>query len=199
MPWIHMGEWRYSSTFLGLGIRWRWVVSCTPLPLYPRGNGLLYWLVGSLGGSQIWSGRCGEKTKLELPGIEPWPSNPQLIAIPTVSRIRVHTIKLRRFLTGATDPEGLEHADQASLKCDDANNVQLTEHFAPLKIRKKKKANLDTYDSFCWPFKGTPGFMCSVSIDVWCLKVHVTSQLTQMAVLACFKMPRKWSSGHAVA
>jgi hypothetical protein len=36
MPWKHMGEWRYSSTFLDLDTRWRWVVSFRPLPLYPR-------------------------------------------------------------------------------------------------------------------------------------------------------------------
>jgi hypothetical protein len=29
------GEWRYSSTILDLGTRWRWVVSFPPLPLYP--------------------------------------------------------------------------------------------------------------------------------------------------------------------
>jgi hypothetical protein len=27
MPWGHMGDWRYSSTILNLGTRWRWVVS----------------------------------------------------------------------------------------------------------------------------------------------------------------------------
>jgi hypothetical protein len=32
------GEWRYSSTFLDLDTRWRWVVSFTPLPLYPPGK-----------------------------------------------------------------------------------------------------------------------------------------------------------------
>jgi hypothetical protein len=30
-----MKKWRYSSTRLELGTRWRWVVSFTPLPLYP--------------------------------------------------------------------------------------------------------------------------------------------------------------------
>jgi hypothetical protein len=34
----YMGEWRYSSTVLDIGTRWRWVVSFTPRPLYPRGN-----------------------------------------------------------------------------------------------------------------------------------------------------------------
>jgi hypothetical protein len=31
-----MGEWMYRSTFLYLGTSLRWVVSFTPLPLYPR-------------------------------------------------------------------------------------------------------------------------------------------------------------------
>jgi hypothetical protein len=36
MPWGHIREWRYSSTILDFGTRWRWVVSFTPRPLYPR-------------------------------------------------------------------------------------------------------------------------------------------------------------------
>jgi hypothetical protein len=36
-----MGEWRYSSTILYLGTRWRWVVYFTPLPLYPLRNHLI--------------------------------------------------------------------------------------------------------------------------------------------------------------
>jgi hypothetical protein len=31
-----MGEWKYSSTILDLCPRWRWVVSVTTRPLYPR-------------------------------------------------------------------------------------------------------------------------------------------------------------------
>jgi hypothetical protein len=52
-----MGEWRYSSTILDLGTRWRWVVRSRPgrftfrkEPRYP--------LDRSLGGSQSWFGRC---------------------------------------------------------------------------------------------------------------------------------------------
>jgi hypothetical protein len=36
VPWRHMGEWRYSSIILNLGTKWGWVLSFTPLPLYPR-------------------------------------------------------------------------------------------------------------------------------------------------------------------
>jgi hypothetical protein len=30
------GQWKYNSTISDLGTVWRWVVSFTPLPLYPR-------------------------------------------------------------------------------------------------------------------------------------------------------------------
>jgi hypothetical protein len=36
MPWRRMGEWKYTSTILNLGARWRWVVIFVGLPLYPR-------------------------------------------------------------------------------------------------------------------------------------------------------------------
>jgi hypothetical protein len=47
MPWRHIWEWRYSSTFLDLGIRLRWVVSFTPLPLGERAPGT-YQIGGSV-------------------------------------------------------------------------------------------------------------------------------------------------------
>jgi hypothetical protein len=65
MPCKHMGEWKYSSTFLDLGTRWRWVVSYTPLPLYPR-----YPLDRRLDGPQSPSGCCGERKILHC-----WESN----------------------------------------------------------------------------------------------------------------------------
>jgi hypothetical protein len=37
MPWWHMGELSYSSTFVDLGTRWRWVVSFTLLSRYLQG------------------------------------------------------------------------------------------------------------------------------------------------------------------
>jgi hypothetical protein len=73
------GSWRYSSTILDLGIRWRWVVNFTLRSLWPQ-----YALDRRLGGPQSWSGRCGaEKSLLPLPEVELLPSNPQLIAIQT--------------------------------------------------------------------------------------------------------------------
>jgi hypothetical protein len=78
-----MGEWRYSSTILDLGIRWRRVVSFTPRHLYSRRERApgTHW-VGS------WVGpRAGlddvEKNLFPLPGIEPRSSRPQPITIPT--------------------------------------------------------------------------------------------------------------------
>jgi hypothetical protein len=60
-----MGDWRYSSTILDLGTRWRWVISFITRQLYPRGHNPRYpsdrfqWL----------SGHCGvEKKSLSLTG-----------------------------------------------------------------------------------------------------------------------------------
>jgi hypothetical protein len=49
----------YRSTFSWLR-HWRWVVSFTPLPLYPR-----YPFSRRLGGPQSQSGRCGGETILD--------------------------------------------------------------------------------------------------------------------------------------
>jgi hypothetical protein len=64
MPWRRMGNWRYSSTIFYLGTRWRWVVSFTSLPLYPRGCSLCYQLNRRLGAPQSRSGSNGEETNL---------------------------------------------------------------------------------------------------------------------------------------
>jgi hypothetical protein len=55
-----------------LGIRWRWVVSFTPRPLYPQRKSPWYPLDRRLGGPQSRSGRGGEKKNSQSPpGIEP--------------------------------------------------------------------------------------------------------------------------------
>jgi hypothetical protein len=46
--------------FLHLGTSWRWVVSFTPLPLYPRERAPRYPFYRRLGGLQSRSGRYGE-------------------------------------------------------------------------------------------------------------------------------------------
>jgi hypothetical protein len=55
-----MGEWRYRSTILDLDIRWRRVVSFTPLPLYPKGTSSRYPLDRRLLGPQSRAGCCGK-------------------------------------------------------------------------------------------------------------------------------------------
>jgi hypothetical protein len=72
-----MGEWRYSSTILGLGTRWRWVVSFTLMPLYLGETVPRYPLDKRLGGPQSRSGRCGaEKNIFPVPGMKPrWASS----------------------------------------------------------------------------------------------------------------------------
>jgi hypothetical protein len=77
------GLWRYSSTILELGIRWRWVVSFTPWLLYTRGKSPRYPLVRRMCGPQSRSERYGQQnTRLEL--------NPsrQPVALPTELSLR---------------------------------------------------------------------------------------------------------------
>jgi hypothetical protein len=53
------GDWRYGSTIIDLGIRYRWIVSFTPRQFYPKGNSpSAPWTAG-------WIDlRCGEETTL---------------------------------------------------------------------------------------------------------------------------------------
>jgi hypothetical protein len=82
MPWRRMGEWMYRSTYSWPN--WRWAVSFTARPLYPRGNSPRYPLDRRLGGPQNRSGRGEIKENLDPPGIPtPRPSSPQPVAIPT--------------------------------------------------------------------------------------------------------------------
>jgi hypothetical protein len=81
-----------SSTILHLGIRWKWVASFRPLPLYPRGKSHRYPLRRSLGGPKSRSGRCGKERKLlSLTEIETqWP----LYRLNHPSSVRLHTITI---------------------------------------------------------------------------------------------------------
>jgi hypothetical protein len=58
-----MGEWRYSATILDLGTRWRWVISFTPLPLYPRGISPRTHCMGSWVGPRAGLDVVGEMLK----------------------------------------------------------------------------------------------------------------------------------------
>jgi hypothetical protein len=51
--------------FLDIGTSWRWVVSFTSRPLYPREKSPKYPLDRRLGGLQSWSGRRGEEKILD--------------------------------------------------------------------------------------------------------------------------------------
>jgi hypothetical protein len=67
-----LGSGGIPPRIIELGTRWRWVVSFTPWPLYPRGKSLWYLLDRRLGGPQIRSGRGSEeKNSQPPPGIEP--------------------------------------------------------------------------------------------------------------------------------
>jgi hypothetical protein len=61
-----------APRILNLGTGWRWVVSFTPRPLYPRGKSSWYTLDRRLGGSRTRSGRGRkEKNSQPLPELEP--------------------------------------------------------------------------------------------------------------------------------
>jgi hypothetical protein len=60
------GEWKYSSTIIDLGTRWKWVVSFMPLPLYPWGNNPQYPLDRRLVRPKSWSELYGEEKNLAL-------------------------------------------------------------------------------------------------------------------------------------
>jgi hypothetical protein len=83
IPWRHMRVWRYPSTIIDLGTRWKRMISFTPRPLYPHGNRLQYPQNRRLGELQDRCGRCGEVKNFAPPEIEPWPSSSQPAAIPT--------------------------------------------------------------------------------------------------------------------
>jgi hypothetical protein len=67
----HEGIWRrgyIDPYFLDLGPTWRWMVSFTPRPLYPREKNSRYPLDRRLGGPQNRSGRHGEVKILAFTG-----------------------------------------------------------------------------------------------------------------------------------
>jgi hypothetical protein len=66
-----LGSGGIAPRILDLGTRWRWVVSFTPRPLYPRGNSPAYPLDRRLGGPQSRCGRGEEKNSQPLLGLEP--------------------------------------------------------------------------------------------------------------------------------
>jgi hypothetical protein len=92
MAWRHMGKWRYSSTILDLGTRWRWVFSFTPLPLYPWGKSPgTHWIGGWVGPRREKSCIAGNRTRVVQP-----------VAIPTLVLILIASLnnKLKKTFVG---------------------------------------------------------------------------------------------------
>jgi hypothetical protein len=58
-----LGSGSITPRILNLGIRWRWVVSFTPRPLYPLGKSCWCPLNRRMGEPQSRSGCCGDKKK----------------------------------------------------------------------------------------------------------------------------------------
>jgi hypothetical protein len=68
----YWGSRGIAPRILGLGTRWKWVVSFIHRPLYPRGNSPWYPLGRRLGALQNRSGHgVEEKNSQPLPGLEP--------------------------------------------------------------------------------------------------------------------------------
>jgi hypothetical protein len=67
MPSRRMGEWRYSSTFLDLGTRWR------SFTRWERAPGI-HW-IGDWVGPRASLDAVEKRQKLVPPGIESWPSS----------------------------------------------------------------------------------------------------------------------------
>jgi hypothetical protein len=75
-----MGEWSYRSTILDLSTILRWVVSFTPLLLYPWGKNPQYPMDRRLGRPQGQSGCCGKEKYLALLRIKHWSSSQSPVA-----------------------------------------------------------------------------------------------------------------------
>jgi hypothetical protein len=76
IAWRHKGKWKYNSTILELGTRWRWLVSFMPPLLSFWGKSSRYPLHRRLGGPQTWSRLYRERNNfLPLLEIEPPTSN----------------------------------------------------------------------------------------------------------------------------
>jgi hypothetical protein len=102
MPWRHMGERRYSSTFIDLGTGWKWVVSFTPRPLYPRRKNPRCPLDRRLGGPQSRSGSCGGQKILYCRELNA--GSPAPVTVPT---------ELSRLLTTQYSVRLLTNVEQA--------------------------------------------------------------------------------------
>jgi hypothetical protein len=71
-----MGKWKYGSTIVDLGTRWRWVVRFTPRTIYPLGKSRSCHCIGGWVGP-IVALDAVEKREITLPGIEPPAAQPR--------------------------------------------------------------------------------------------------------------------------
>jgi hypothetical protein len=114
------GKWRYNSTILDFGTKWRWVVSFTPLPLYSRGESPWYSLDRKPGGPQSRS-ECRSVEKNLSPAGNRAPAI-QPIAIPT-KLSQLPTEKRNTYKNLAIKPEGKTSPGRPKCRCED--NVQI--------------------------------------------------------------------------
>jgi hypothetical protein len=78
-----MWEWRYSSTFLDLGTRWRWVVGFTPCRFTPGERAAdTHWIGGWVGPRACLD--PSEKRKSFTAGVEPWRYTDSAIPTPAI-------------------------------------------------------------------------------------------------------------------
>jgi hypothetical protein len=77
MPWRQVGKWRYSSTILDLGGRWRWVVSFTPRVALPP------WKVPGTHWIGVWLGPISGLDVTEKRN--PWPCRESRPGLPARS------------------------------------------------------------------------------------------------------------------
>jgi hypothetical protein len=95
-----MGEWSCSCSFLDLGIRWRWMVSFTLLPLYPQGMGPQYPLdgVGVDGMEKRKILHCRESNPDRPSGHYTNWAIPPSCALGIPNRVRSKRLRYRRFI-----------------------------------------------------------------------------------------------------
>jgi hypothetical protein len=82
----YWGSVGIAPRIFNIGPRWRWVVSFTPWPLYPRRKSPQYPVDRRLGGPQSRSWRGGEEKKIPsllLPGNDPVRPGCSLVSILT--------------------------------------------------------------------------------------------------------------------
>jgi hypothetical protein len=127
----YYGSWSIAPRILDLATRWRWVVSFTPLPLYPQGRSPWYTLDSRVSGPQSRSGHGVEENSQPPPGIEPrsshrpaqsWKQKGFKIKL-SLCLTKYHTMKkyggvdvqLHAFLASAVDGSGQLYARQPSV------------------------------------------------------------------------------------